>query len=52
MKNYSFSFKNLVYLQHKISSIHNKDYSVVKTFKVGALGCSRFFCTYLNVYII
>ncbi len=52
MKNYSFSFKNLVYLQHKISSIHNKDYSVVKTFKVGAIRCSRFFLRLFNNHTI
>ena len=31
----------------KSEAIHNKDYSVVKTFKVGAIIRSRFFFTYM-----
>ncbi len=36
-------FKKIVFLQHDIEAIHNKDYSVVKTSKTEQSNLLRFF---------
>ena len=46
-------WKFFLFLQHNFEAIHNKDYSVVKTFKAGIFSSPSFIETvYLEIFAI